>query len=404
MSMELIRSEADETELLAGAARAREAVSAHQLKRWRRAGLIPRPRVVHEEGVRGSRALYPAWAVEQLVAVARLHRTVRGLSELVVAVWWEGHWVETEALRAALIEPLQQLSEEARAARGGGKDPYEAADRLLVGMKDDGGPSKAVALIRSRLSGRADFLDLLWTFLVIGLGGQAPWEQEDHSLPDPAPGALTLLARASGVDRAMRDDPAGNGPWLPADFDLRAFVAELRDVGGFDLDDTARPIREASDQQLAQAHEDALLFAGPLALIGAVLEGLLGKDVGGMGSVSALEPDSTSARAALVRSVLILRPLAGDEAFSAIAQLVASVRERYAAIAELRAALPQHAELLRVDYAERLAALPPAQAEVVRADVSQLLEERPELAAALASGEQPVQVTDAGAEVVGLAR
>lgn len=120
--------------------------------------------------------------------------------------------------------------------------------------------------------------------------------------------------------------------------------------------------------------------------------------------MSALDPDSTSARACAVRSVLILRPLAGDAAFSAIAQLVASVHERYAAIAELRAALPQHAELLRVDYAERLAALPPAQAEVVRADVSQLLEERPELAAALAAGEQPVQVTDPGVEVVGLAR
>ena len=157
MSLELIRSEVDQRELLAGAARAGEQVSAHQLKRWRRAGLIPRPRVVHKEGVRGSRALYPAWAVEQLIAVARLHHTVRGLSELAVAVWWEGHWVATEALPAALIEPLQQLSDEAVSARGGGRDPYEAADRLLLGMKDDGAPSKAVALIRSRLSGRADF-------------------------------------------------------------------------------------------------------------------------------------------------------------------------------------------------------------------------------------------------------
>ena len=56
-------------------------------------------------------------------------------------------------------------------------------------------------------------------------------------------------------------------------------------------------------------------------------------------------------------------------------------------------------------YAQRLVALPPAQAEVGRADVSQLLEERPRLAAALASGEYPVQVmTDGGVEVVGLAR
>jgi hypothetical protein len=267
-------------------------------------------------------------------------------------------------------------------------------------MKDDGPPSKAVALIRSRLSGRADFLDLLWTFLVIGLGGQAPWEQEDRSRPDPAPGALALLAKATGVERAMRDDPAGNGPWLPADFDLPAFVAELRDVGGFDLEDTARPIREVNEQQLAQAREDAILFAGAMALIGSVLEGLLGRDTAGLGSLRALDPDSISARASLVRSVLILRPLAGDAAFSAIAQLVASVHQRFAAVAELRAALPQHAEILRVDYADRLAVLPAAQADAVRGDVSAFLRDRPDLAAALASGQPAVPAAAYGGQVV----
>jgi hypothetical protein len=270
--------------------------------------------------------------------------------------------------------------------RGGEQDPYEAADLLIVGLKDDGPPSKRVALMRSRLSSRADLLDLLWTFLVIGLGGQAPWEQEDRSRPDPAPGALALLTKATGLDRAMSDDLAGNGPWLPADFDMPAFMADLRDAGAFDFEDMGRPIREASEQQLAQAREDARLLSGPLAVIGTVLEGLLGEDTGGIASLSALEPNSTFARVGLVRSILILRPLAGDAAFSTIAQLVASVHERFEAIAELRAALPQHAEILRVDYADRLAALPRAQAEIVRADVSDVLAERPNLAAALARG------------------
>ena len=138
-------------------------------------------------------------------------------------------------------------------------------------------------------------------------------------------------------------------------------------------------------------------------MIGGVLEGLLGEDVGGMGSVSALDPDSTSARACLVRSVLILRPLAGDAAFSAIAQLVASVHERYAAIAELRAALPQHAETLRADYAERLAVLPPARAEVVRGRVS-LSRGASESTAALASANSRSRCTDASVEVVAAAR
>lgn len=44
----------------------------------------------------------------------------------------------------------------------------------------------------------------------------------------------------------------------------------------------------------------------------------------------------------LERGALILRELVGDELFCAVAELVESTQPRFAAIAELRAALPQH--------------------------------------------------------------
>lgn len=392
------RHEIDEAELLARAAQAGEPVSVHQLKRLRRAGLMPRPQVAHAKGVRGSSAHYPAWAIEQLAAVGRLRRTVHRLDELVVAAWWDGCWVEAHALRDALRAPLERLSAETRGARGGEEDPYEAADLVIASIgAADGPPSQALTLIRRRLPGRADMLDLLWTFVVLGLGGEAPWEQEDRSLPDPAPGALSLMAKVMGVERAMSDDPTGSGPWLPANFDLAQFLVELRDAGGFDLEDAARPIREASEEQLARAREDARLLSGPLALIGTALEGLLGEDVAGLGSLSALQSQTIWATATLVRAVLLLRPLAGDEVFLAIAQLVDTVHARFAAIAALRAALPQHSEVLRYDHAERLAALPPAEAADVRADVARFLAERPDVARALSGGEEPAQVCDVSA-------
>jgi hypothetical protein len=78
--------------------------------------------------------------------------------------------------------------------------------------------------------------------------------------------------------------------------------------------------------------------------------------------------------------MLILRSLVDDEAFAAIAQLVDQVHARFAAIAALRAALPQHAAVLRSDLAGRLAELPADQAEHVRNDLKHYLQEHPQIA------------------------
>jgi hypothetical protein len=228
----------------------------------------------------------------------------------------------------------------------------------------------------------------LWTLLVIAAGGTAPWEEEDRSRPDPAPGALPLLARAFGIDRAMSENPMGNEPWLPADFDLPEFMAELRDAGGFDLADPARPIREASDAQLAQARTDARLFSGSLAMIISTIEGLLGRELPVLGGLRAMGCTTSADRAAMVRNMLLLRAHLGDEVFSAMEQLVEQVHDRFYAIAQLRAALPQHESVLRLDFADQLAALPPAKAARARQDVAAFLEQHPQIAAALQDREQ----------------
>jgi hypothetical protein len=358
-----------------------------QLKRWRRAGLLPRPRLKHQAGLRGSQSWYPAWATEQLLAIVRLHHSNHRLGELSTALWWEGRWVDPQMLRELLIAPLVRFSSEAEKARGGQRNPHEAADAILRTMPDDGKPSELVTLIRGRLTGRGDFINLMWTFLVIALGGEAPWEQQDQSREDPAPTALELLLKSAGIGQAISVSPAERPPWLPEDFDPCRFIADLRDAGGFAIEDTARPIREASEEALDRAREDAVLFSGPLARIGTVLEEFVGEDVAGLGVLQAIAPTTAFGRASLIRTMLILRELAGDEAFSAIAELVESTQPRFAAIAELRAALPQHESLLRADYEERLAALEPEHAEQVCRDVADYLRAHPSLVEALGASE-----------------
>jgi hypothetical protein len=225
--------------------------------------------------------------------------------------------------------------------------------------------------------------------LLIALGGEAPWEQEDQSRKDPAPTALELLLKSAGFDQALSASRAERPSWLSADFDPRRFIADLRDADGFAIEDAARPIREASDEALAQARADAVLFSQPLAMIGSVLEEFVGEDVAGLGVLRAIAPTTAFGRASLIRTMLILRELTGEEAFCAIAELVDSVHARFAAIAELRAALPQHESLLRVDYEERLAALEPRHAEDVRRDVAAYLHAHPSVAEALGAGEPP---------------
>jgi hypothetical protein len=357
-----------------------------QLKRWRRAGLLPRPRLEHRPGVRGSRSMYPTSAADQLLAIVRLHRSAHRLGDLSTALWWQGYWVEPTMLREALTAPLTRFSREAEKARGGETDPHEAADRMLKAMPDDGKPSELVALVRSRLPGRGDFINLMWTFLVMAHDGEPPWEQEDRSREDPAPTALELLVKSAGIDQVLSASPAERPSWLPVDFDPRRFVADLRRVGGFSLEDAARPIREASEQALAQARGDALLFCGPLAEMGAVLEQFVGEDVAGLGVLRAIAPTSAFGRASLIRTMLILRNLAGDDAFRTIADLVESTQRQFAAIAELRAALPQHEALLRADYEKRLAVLEPEHAEQVRRDVANYLEAHPSVAEVLDAG------------------
>jgi hypothetical protein len=129
--------EITEAAMLATVERAGETPpTSDQLKRWRRAGLLPRPHLEHRAGVRGSQSWYPGWAAEQLLAILRLHGSNHRLGELGAALWWEGRWVDPQMLRKALIAPLERFSSEAEKARGGQRDPHEAADAILRAMSE----------------------------------------------------------------------------------------------------------------------------------------------------------------------------------------------------------------------------------------------------------------------------
>jgi hypothetical protein len=299
-----------------------------------------------------------------------------------VVLWYDGHWIERTTLREALVGVLERVSSKVQRARAGHDDPYSAADAVLE--RPTGGPrSPTVDLMSRRLGNRADLKSLMWTLLVLGLGGDAAWDDADQSAPDSARSALDLIAVSGGVPRAMTDDLAGHGPWLSADFEVRDLMDDLRAAGAFDIGEFARAIFVASDEELDRARDDALMFGGAVAMIGRVLGELQGGDAGSVGSLAVLAPADAFDRAALVRNMLILRPLAGDEAFARIAATVDENQQRYAAIDAIRTALPQHQHLLGLDFEQRLAELAPTEAHEVRNGISAYLQDHPQIAQVL---------------------
>jgi hypothetical protein len=318
------------------------------------------------------------------VIVERLHRSVHRLAALRVAVWWESRWVEPDALRTALIAPLERISAEARELTAEAEDPFAAADAIVATMTIENVSSKITSLLRKRLGGNADLINLIWTFLSLGFGAPGPWIEDDTE--DPSPNFLQLLERATGTD-LMRAKPTGAGNWIAPDFDLAKFTEELQSAGAFDVEDMSRPIREATDAALQQARADAAMFYDGLNAIGQVLQELRDEEIPWLRALSALEPEDAADRAGLIRNMLILRALTGDETLAQVEALVEREHARFRAIGQIRAALPQYQSVLRVDAREQLAKLQPAKAAKLRADIARYLSQHPETARALSAGD-----------------
>jgi hypothetical protein len=116
---------------------------------------------------------------------------------------------------------------------------------------------------------------------------------------------------------------------------------EIRAFGGFDLLDSARPLREATDAAIQQAIADARMFAS-LGTIAQAAQALHGADIGGLGTIDALldhENDATGI-ALLVRQAVLLRGAIPDGTMEELARSVASVLPIALGLLELQQAHP----------------------------------------------------------------
>jgi hypothetical protein len=85
-------------------------ISALQLARWHRAGLLPRPRQQPLKEARGTCSLYPPGTGEQLLLLCSLRASERRLSHLAWQLWLAGYRVEYGIIRTQLHQATLRIS------------------------------------------------------------------------------------------------------------------------------------------------------------------------------------------------------------------------------------------------------------------------------------------------------
>lgn len=357
--------------------------SESQLKRLRGEGLLRLTSQRHRLGVRGSESLYPGSAVDQLELVARLEQKERRFAQLRVLVRWHGGWVRPDKLRASLIGLLEAISVQARRLTVNTVDESDGTDRLADAMTRQPGRSGVSRLMRRRLNNVSDDIQrAAYAFAALSIGGELEWENHDPN--DPTEPLLGVFERASGFDRARRDDISEEGPLMRGRESTQELVAELQQTGLFDILNLGAAFAVVSDEVIDRAFDDAIAFAGLRGAFEAI-QSIAGDDVAGLGSVSELAAaDEAVDLAMLVRGLLLLRPLMAEGALEQIVADAAREGTKLQAAQELARALPHLVPYLGPRGPQRLEALAPDERERVTEAVRTYLAERPDLVAVLA--------------------
>jgi hypothetical protein len=108
-------------------------VTREQLARLHRRRLVNQP-FNGPNGGRGHTTMYPTGTAERLLRISQLKVTTKQLDELAWRLWWEGHDVELELVRAFLMKKAGRWDEQAREYRVEGS--IQGGSEELAGERD----------------------------------------------------------------------------------------------------------------------------------------------------------------------------------------------------------------------------------------------------------------------------
>lgn len=189
-------------ELLTLARQQGHSISAHQLVRWHRAGLLPRPQQHPLKEARGTCSLYPPGTGEQLLLLCSLRERERRLAHLAWQMWLAGYRVENRLIRTQLQQAAVRISHWMQWFAGfkqvvSQHDSEQALDRI---ERYATGPLPLQALRRMRKRiGREHFSTFLSRLLELAVedsGQRASTADEDERQLD-----VRIVARGLGLEK-----------------------------------------------------------------------------------------------------------------------------------------------------------------------------------------------------------
>jgi hypothetical protein len=254
-------------DVLAAARAADHVVTANQLRRWHRKGLLPRPK---QKGVArglGSIVVYPPGTSAQLIALCKLLAQHKKLERAAWPLWWQGFPVAEHYVRDPLTRLVASLTEIRKWTRGleasapNSDESKKAYDRLrsftaqfitakgkrrlqrLFGIKN---PRRFLMLYLLFLGGRLDVKDLESVDVPLSL-----FPLSDRPTQEDARQFVCLLSRA--IQAELLSASLKNATLA----DLAAVRNELRQWA---------PIFQAINPHMEQAFPEAARKVGPLSL------------------------------------------------------------------------------------------------------------------------------------------
>jgi hypothetical protein len=381
-------------------------VSADQLKRWRRAELIPRPRQTHPTGRRGSDAVYPPGTLTQLLAVCELRKRFKKLDRIRFELWWPGEYGGgTDPIRAFLTTELERPLTELREFRDRFRDPVKAAGAVVAGPISDL-RHPGLRAMRRFAEGNENVRSVVYALLLELFGGQVPWDHDTSAgialllnlfgkdviseVGTLEPSLRTLADRASGFERAKTDQLDSGTTLFAADENIVDTIRTLFRQRMFDLDDPGWAIWKATDEELEIARMRARLVSG-LSSWARLAAARYGRDYAGLTLLNAMDSRDPTTVAVLVQFSLLIPSLwdhepgtvYGSETLDALAAntVVTACWELF--LTEL----PQYAFLLLPDGESRLASLTSEERAFVSDTINGFFNRHPECRAAFSSEE-----------------